>query len=335
MKTWLTLGLVVIVCFFVYSVWFTADDPEDSVATQPILLAPEPVAVESEDPPPETEEEPVQDPRSLRLDLGDARLPAGRAATGKGEEEAWGLYQAREKALADGQSVEAGKLADRILKEHPFSDAACGLHFERGKQALYRYREIGRNPEGIQQAQKARQHLTPVLFARRADVAEKEQLRRILAELARTVLLNNRHMEGVDRTYRVKSGDQLGVLCRKLFPQWGARVTPGFVCYVNNLPSPKDLRAHEPIKVPLGEPSIVVVKSEFRLYFLFAGVYVTDFRVGLGREDSTPEMAFEIGDKLKKPDWYPRPGVKIPYGDPRNILGTRWLEFKDTESYRG
>jgi lipoprotein-anchoring transpeptidase ErfK/SrfK len=98
---------------------------------------------------------------------------------------------------------------------------------------------------------------------------------------------------------------------------------------------PTALRAGEPVKVPLGESEIVVVKSEFRLYFLHNGGYVRDFPVGLGREGSTPETTFVIREKIRNPDWNPKPGVTIPYGSPENILGTRWMAFNNSAEYRG
>jgi lipoprotein-anchoring transpeptidase ErfK/SrfK len=42
-----------------------------------------------------------------------------------------------------------------------------------------------------------------------------------------------------------------------------------------------------------------------------------------------------VATKIKNPDWYRRPGVKIPYGHPDNILGTRWLGFRNSPEYRG
>ena len=49
---------------------------------------------------------------------------------------------------------------------------------------------------------------------------------------------------------------------------------------------------------------------------------------------ATPEGDFEIATKLKNPPWYRR-GERIEYGDPRNILGTRWIGFRDTAEYQG
>jgi hypothetical protein len=332
MKTWVIVGLVVVGGYLLYDLLF-APGGADEEQPPPRIELPSAPAAPSAVPKTTSHPEPAL---SLRLEAdGAGRLEPPAAAGGGAEGPAWKLLREREEALRAGQEGNAGALAERILKEHPGSDPARWIGFERGREALREYRRLGRNEHGVQEAAKARRLLTPALFLADADPAERERLRGTLEELAEVVLLNNRHVEGVDRTYTPKSGDLLQRLCRKVFPQWGARVTPGFVCFVNGLPGPRHLRAGEPIKVPLGSARIVVAKGEFRLYFLFAGAYVASWPVGLGRDDSTPEAIFEVGTKIKNPDWYPRPGVKIPYGEPENILGTRWLGFKNTQVYRG
>ena len=53
--------------------------------------------------------------------------------------------------------------------------------------------------------------------------------------------------------------------------------------------------------------------------------FVKDYPVGLGRGGRTPESQFVVEDKIPKPDWYPEEGGVVPYGDPDNPLGTRWM----------
>jgi lipoprotein-anchoring transpeptidase ErfK/SrfK len=58
-------------------------------------------------------------------------------------------------------------------------------------------------------------------------------------------------------------------------------------------------------------------------------------RVGLGRDNTTPVGEFSIEVRLKNPTWF-RPGSEpIEPGDPRNVLGSRWLGFRDTEQISG
>ena len=53
----------------------------------------------------------------------------------------------------------------------------------------------------------------------------------------------------------------------------------------------------------------------------------------------TPAGTFKIVDKISEPPWWPGDGQPpIPYGDKRNILGTRWLAIEatgDTPRVRG
>ena len=75
-----------------------------------------------------------------------------------------------------------------------------------------------------------------------------------------------------------------------------------------------------------GRVSIEVRKSEFCACLLYDGNLLKKYRVGIGLGDLTPEGEFKIATRLKNPDWW-RDGKMIPYGDPENILGTRWLGF--------
>jgi hypothetical protein len=315
MKTWVWTLLVVLGGYATYRWWFApGDEPPASEGPPPLEAAAPPAPAA-----PETRSRPL-----VALDIG-AEKPAATeeplAAEWRG-------------ALARGDAEGARGIADRILAEAPESDAARWVRYERGRDALRRYAEAGKTAEGLVHARAAWLELTPVLFAKDLAAAEREELRARLRQLAQDLLFT-RHVEGMDRSYVPKRGDSLSVLCAKVFREWGAKVSPGFLVDVNRLGKATNLRAGVAIRVPLGEPRIVIAKGEYRLYFLFAGGYVQDFPVGLGREGTTPEGAFVIEEMIRNPDWHPRAGVVIPYGDPKNILGTRWLAFKDTPEHQG
>jgi LysM repeat protein len=84
------------------------------------------------------------------------------------------------------------------------------------------------------------------------------------------------------------------------------------------------------LKVPRGPVEILVDKTEHRLTVFAGGCFLKAYRVGLGAYDQTPEGVFKIKSRLVNPPWY-KPGEPkpIPSGDPRNILGTRWLGLDD------
>jgi hypothetical protein len=316
MKTWLWTLLAIAGGYAAYRHWFA---PGDEGA-----LSLEPAPLEAAAPPAPEPDQPKGARPPVTLDIG-AEKPVAPADPLAAE---W------RGALARGDAEGARGIAEKILAEAPESEAARWVHYERGRESLRRYAEVGKNPDGLVHARAAWLELTPVLFARDLAGAEREELRSRLRQLAQDLIFT-RHVEGMDRPYVPKRGDSLSVLCSKVFPQWGTKVSPGFLVELNKLGSATNLRAGVAIRVPLGEPRIVIVKSEFRLYFLFAGGYVQDFPVGLGREGTTPEGNFVIDEMIRNPDWHPRAGVIIPFGDPKNILGTRWLAFKDTPEHQG
>jgi hypothetical protein len=84
-----------------------------------------------------------------------------------------------------------------------------------------------------------------------------------------------------------------------------------------------------------GKVEVHVKKSDYRLWVLVDGKVLMEKRVGLGRDNCTPESTFVIDQRQKDPTWYRRGKASVPPGDPNNILGTRWLGFKDSEEYQG
>ena len=80
-----------------------------------------------------------------------------------------------------------------------------------------------------------------------------------------------------------------------------------------------------------GPWSIVVVKSKFALLVRNGDRLFKYYRVGIGRQNRTPVGTFRINSKVPRPVWTPpgRPGV--PFGNPENVLGTRWLGLQPIE----
>jgi len=80
-----------------------------------------------------------------------------------------------------------------------------------------------------------------------------------------------------------------------------------------------------------------VVKVDTRQHGLAAWLgdtVVAAYRVGLGRDDRTPRRTFSVLVKQEKPDWF-YGGRTIPFGDPENILGTRWMGFDSQPNASG
>ena len=48
--------------------------------------------------------------------------------------------------------------------------------------------------------------------------------------------------------------------------------------------------------------------------------------------EQTGELIVEV--KQENPDWYSQ-GRRVPFGDPENVLGTRWMGFEDSPGAMG
>ena len=72
---------------------------------------------------------------------------------------------------------------------------------------------------------------------------------------------------------------------------------------------------------------MAISKRAHTLQLLQEGKAVKVYEVAVGATESpTPTGAFNVSNKLVDPIWYSDKG-RIPAGDPRNILGSRWIGF--------
>ena len=80
-----------------------------------------------------------------------------------------------------------------------------------------------------------------------------------------------------------------------------------------------------------GECVLKVDREKLIATLYIDSVYIKRYPVGIGPGNSTPKGSFVVENKLINPDWY-YDGKKVPYGDPKNILGTRWMGMANTAS---
>jgi lipoprotein-anchoring transpeptidase ErfK/SrfK len=115
----------------------------------------------------------------------------------------------------------------------------------------------------------------------------------------------------------------------------GARfdTTAYLIKAMNNLDD-NNIRAGRRVTVPRpGGVRIVVDKGDRHLYLYSQmegseGRFIKRYPVGVAKHaDRTPPGIYVIKDKMIDPVWYPPEGGRIPAGDPRNALGSRWLGF--------
>jgi lipoprotein-anchoring transpeptidase ErfK/SrfK len=114
-------------------------------------------------------------------------------------------------------------------------------------------------------------------------------------------------------------------------------LTPELLMRVNGITNPKRIQPGQKLKVIKGPLHAVVDKSDFTLDIYFGAPggpgssYLTTFRVGLGKDDSTPtgKWLVEPDKKLANPTYFsPRGEGVIGPDDPRNPLGEYWIGLR-------
>ena len=144
------------------------------------------------------------------------------------------------------------------------------------------------------------------------------QARKELGDLNIRLIFSSTAVEGDSLIYEVKDGDSLYSISRKF------KTTIPLLMKSNRLKN-SVIRPGKTLKITPGNYRLVVDKSKLILSLYLNDRLVKVYPVGIGLEDYyTPTGKFEIVNKLVNPDWYAPDGV-YPYGDPKNVLGTRWM----------
>lgn len=136
------------------------------------------------------------------------------------------------------------------------------------------------------------------------------------------ILFSAKQGEGTTE-YVVKTGDSLFTIAQ----EFGTTVELIKKC--NNLKS-DFIKPGDKLRVLTEKFSIIVDKSKNIMTLKSGERVVKVYRVGTGIGGCTPAGTFVITNKLVNPPWHkPGEGV-IPFGDKRNVLGTRWMGFNKT-----
>jgi lipoprotein-anchoring transpeptidase ErfK/SrfK len=211
-----------------------------------------------------------------------------------------------------GRQTESYELWQKISTNHP----SCGAAAVALQQLSERAQQDGDLDAALRYA--SAQLIRSTTAAERATIlAETERL-------ARQVVYSQRPMSAAI-FHEVKPGDALV----KIAARYGSSV--GLLRAINGKQDKHGkavdtIYIGERLKVLKGEFHIVVHKSLHQLTVLVAGYYVKHYPVGLGEDDRTPIGDFVINTKLEHPVWWWN-NTRIPYGDPRHKIGTRWLGF--------
>jgi lipoprotein-anchoring transpeptidase ErfK/SrfK len=127
-------------------------------------------------------------------------------------------------------------------------------------------------------------------------------------------------------TEKVRGGDSLVRIARRVKKTHKNNATAALIQLLNGMSSTM-IRPGQVLKVPEGKMSLRIQVGDFRLFVLLDDQIILDFPVGTGKNNSTPFASYTIRGKTKRPAWTMPNGQVVKYGDPRHIIGSRWLGF--------
>jgi lipoprotein-anchoring transpeptidase ErfK/SrfK len=146
----------------------------------------------------------------------------------------------------------------------------------------------------------------------------------LLGNVNMELLKSPRPMDG-KVYYSIVSGDSLSRIAKK------HNTTVALIKEINGMTG-DTIRAGARIMVYNGNFSIRVSKTRNTLDLMAGEKLFKRYSVGTGKFGKTPAVDFKIVDKIEEPPWTRfTDGKLIEYGDPENVLGTRWMKITSAE----
>jgi lipoprotein-anchoring transpeptidase ErfK/SrfK len=156
-----------------------------------------------------------------------------------------------------------------------------------------------------------------------SSTADSEAI--ILLGKVNTDLLKSSVMMPGKEYYVIQSGDYLQKIAKKY------NTTVNLLKTMNGMES-DTIRLGDRLLVFNGDFSLRVSKSRNELDLMRGGKLFKRYNVGTGKFGKTPAVEFSIIDKIVEPPWTrPSDNKQIEYGDPENVLGSRWMAIKSSE----
>ena len=101
----------------------------------------------------------------------------------------------------------------------------------------------------------------------------------------------------------------------------------GLIARANELKG-ETIQPGQVLRLPTARPSMLVDLDARWAFYLLGDVVAAAWPVGVGKPGSeTPPGDYTVGDKSNRPMWFPPGQAPVPFGDPKNPLGTRWIEW--------
>ena len=178
----------------------------------------------------------------------------------------------------------------------------------------------------------ARARLTALLL--RTEGQQRAQIKNYLDGINRRLFFSRAPSPDAD-IYTMQPGEVLGDIVKRYDKPF---YFTHLLERINGIADPRRIQVNQRIKIPKGDFSALVDKSAHRMTLFLNGHYVKEYPISVGALDTpTPAGKFTVAnDKNVNPRWTsPDDGRTYKHGDPRNILGTRWIGFVDTLEFNG
>jgi len=127
--------------------------------------------------------------------------------------------------------------------------------------------------------------------------------------------------------YVVKPGDQLRVVGQRYKLSWE------YIAKLNHVDARK-IRMGQKLKIVPGPFAAIIFIDRYELVVHLNGSFVKSYRVGVGKDGTTPVGTFTVKNKMTDPTYYGPEGV-IAHDDPNNPLGERWIDIGDSYGIHG
>jgi hypothetical protein len=130
----------------------------------------------------------------------------------------------------------------------------------------------------------------------------------------------------------VQPGDSLiAIRKRAVAADPNLLVCTGQIARVNQLEG-ETIHPGEKLRIPLDPVRVLVDLDAHWAFYLTGEEVAAAWPVGVGKESSATRVGnFVVGELTRQPMWFPQGRKPVPYGDPENPLGTRWIAWNDAE----
>ncbi|MFO1020291.1 MAG: L,D-transpeptidase family protein [Planctomycetales bacterium] len=155
---------------------------------------------------------------------------------------------------------------------------------------------------------------------------QRKVLQKDLDELAKRIYFSPQPY--FSEPYEVQSGDQLARIAKQYHVSWQ------YLAKLNQV-QPKKLRVGRKLKVFEGPFQACVDLSDFELTIHQNGLFIKKYKVGIGKENSSPIGEFAVREKLENPTYYGPDGDVKEANDPLNPLGERWIDIGNSFGIHG